>query len=35
VGLGESETQQRYEELYRELTLQLRDLSDLLAGETT
>ena len=34
-GLGEAETRQRYEELYRELTGQLRDLADLLAGETT
>jgi len=33
--LGESETRQRYEELYREITLQLRDLADLLAGEST
>jgi phosphate transport system protein len=34
-GLGESETRQRYEELYREMTVQLRDLADLLAGEIT
>lgn len=34
-GLGESETRQRFEELYREITLQLRDLTDLLAGEVT
>lgn len=34
-GLGESETRRRYEELYREITAQLRDLTDLLSGETT
>jgi len=34
-GLGESEARQRYEELYREMTSQLRDLADLLAGEIT
>lgn len=34
-GLGETETRMRFEELYREITLQMRDLTDLLIGEAS
>ena len=34
-GLGEAETRARFEELYREMTVQIRDLSDLLIGEAS